>query len=212
MDSRYGAIILCGGESSRMGRDKASLSFGPGETLLTRVVGVLQQVVPSEAMFVVAGRRQHVPPLAGGITLIHESCDGAGPLLALVEGLQRLPPAVDAAFVCGCDAPLLKPAFVECLFKLADATIDAVVPADAERLYPLAAVYSKKCLPALGAAIDDGQRSLHRALRDGRLAIREIQVDQLRDVDPDLESLVNCNTPEEYQRALRCVYPASPAP
>lgn len=208
----HGAIILCGGESSRMGRDKASLPFGPGETLLSRVVGVLQQVVPNEAIVVVAGRRQHVPPLAGGITLIHESIEGEGPLPALAEGLMQLPTGVEAAFVCGCDAPLLRPAFVERLFHLADARVDAVVPTDIERLYPLAAVYAKKCLPALCAAIESGQRSLRRALRGGRLAVREIQIDQLRVVDPELDSLVNCNTPEEYQRALRRIYPTSPAP
>jgi molybdopterin-guanine dinucleotide biosynthesis protein A len=98
------------------------------------------------------------------------------------------------------------------MFQLADATVDAVVPADAERLYPLTAVYAIKCLPALCAASDGGQRSLHRTLHGGRLAVREIQVDQLRDVDAALESLVNCNTPEQYQQALRTIYPAPPAP
>ncbi len=201
-----GAIVLCGGESSRMGRDKASLPFGPHTTLLEHVVSVLRQVVPSGAIVVVAGRWQRVPPLASGVTVIHEAGDGAGPLVALVEGLERLPSGVVAAFACGCDAPLVQPALVQRMLDLADAAVDAAVPADAQRLYPLAAAYSTKCLPRLRLATHDGERSLHGALRAGRLRLRQVPVDELRSVDPELKSLVNCNTPEEYQRVLQAAY------
>ena len=43
---RRGAIILCGGASSRMGRDKAWLPFGPDEVMLQRVVRLVGEVVP----------------------------------------------------------------------------------------------------------------------------------------------------------------------
>lgn len=206
MDDRLptsrGAIVLCGGASSRMGRDKAWLPFGSHGTMLECAVRILGGVAPEQNIVVVAGRRQQVPPLAGEVTVVHERGEGEGPLAALVEGLARLPAGVDMAFVCGCDAPLLRPALIERLLSLAGTDFEAVVPTDAERLYPLAAVYAIRGLPGLRAATASGERSLHRALRGGHLVVREVGVEDLRAVDPELESLVNCNTPEEYAWAL----------
>lgn len=198
----YGAIILCGGESSRMGRDKASLPWGPHTTMLEHVVGILQEVVPTNNILVVAGQRQQVPPLACGGNVVHEQSEGAGPLLALIEGLCHLPAGVPMAFACGCDTPLLKPAFVRRLFALFEDKCDIVVPADAERLYPLAAVYATESLPKLRNAVEAGERSLHRAIRGGYADVREVDLEELRAVDPKLDSLVNCNTCEDYEAAI----------
>jgi molybdopterin-guanine dinucleotide biosynthesis protein A len=183
-----------------MGRDKASLPFG-GETLLARVVRRLGDVLPIANVVVVAGWRQEVPPLAPGAVVVHESQEGAGPLVALVEGLERLAAGAESAFVCGCDAPFLQAALVERLFELL--VRDAVVPRDAERMYPLAAVYRRKCLPRLRAAAAAGERSLHRALEADALAVDAVDIEDLRAVDPELASLVNCNTPGDYEGALR---------
>ncbi len=203
MKLKAGAIILCGGESTRMGRDKAALPFGRHATLLGQMVSILEQVMPRRQILIVAGHEQSRLITPAGVTVIHETKVGRGPLAALVFGLQQLPYGVDAVFVCGCDTPLLKPAFVERIFELGQPTDEAVVPADANRLYPLAAVYRPRCLPRLRSALAEGERSLHRALRRGHLAMREVRVEQLRDVDPGLDSLINCNTPEEYEQALR---------
>jgi molybdopterin-guanine dinucleotide biosynthesis protein A len=203
MKLKAGAIILCGGESVRMGRDKAALPFGRHATLLGQMVSILEQVMPRRQILIVAGHEQSLPIPPDGVTIMSETEAGRGPLAALVFGLQRLPFGVDAAFVCGCDAPLLKPEFVDRLLELGQPTDEAVIPADDNRLYPLAAVYRPKCLPRLRSALAEGERSLHRALRRGHVIMREVRVEHLRDVDPNLDSLVNCNTPEEYEQALR---------
>jgi molybdopterin-guanine dinucleotide biosynthesis protein A len=200
---RCGAVILCGGASARMGRDKAWLPFGPYATLLERAVAILQEVVPTSHIVVMAGYDQDLPPLPAGVRERHDSRKAAaiGPLAALMGGLACQRRHVDAAFACGCDAPLLKPSFVRRMFGLLREHDDAVVPVDAERLYPLAAVYRRTCANKLMTPIFEGERSLHRALR-AHLAVRELPIDQLRTVDEELDSLMNCNTPEEYERAL----------
>jgi molybdopterin-guanine dinucleotide biosynthesis protein A len=139
---------------------------------------------------------------------------GQGPLPALIAGLNQLPEIVEAAFVTGCDAPLLKPALVEWLFKRWAAAQSDVVPeekrfvvvapADGLHLHPLCAVYGAACRVGLAAeAAYSGCRSLRGALNSTAITKLCVPVDELRAVDPELESLINCNTPQEYEAALR---------
>jgi molybdopterin-guanine dinucleotide biosynthesis protein A len=69
-------------------------------------------------------------------------------------------------------------------------------------MYPLTAVYRPSCYKPLLDAFLTGERSLYRVLDTGCLAVRKVNVESLRDVDPQLDSLVNCNTPAEYEHAL----------
>jgi molybdopterin-guanine dinucleotide biosynthesis protein A len=205
MDARYGAIVLCGGESTRMGRDKAWLPWGDA-TMLQHVVSVVARVVPAGNIKVVPGREQTIPPLSSSIGRVIESSRtaGSGPLAALFAGLVVLVGHdVEAAFACAADAPLLKTEFVQRLFELLTEPVDAVVPMDDLHLYPLAAVYRPRCYRAFNDAFRSGERSLVRFLESGRIAARRVPVAELRDVDPQLDSLVNCNTPEDYESALQ---------
>ncbi len=210
MDSRYGAVVLCGGRSSRMGQDKASLPFG-GETLLTRVVRIVSKVVPDHNIVVVADVDQKLPSLPSRVQVIG---NGDGPLPALIAGLGQLPEFVEAAFVTACDAPLLKPAVIERLLRQwaalqAVATpperrFIAVAPADGWRMHPLCAVYGSTCRVGLAAtAAFAGNRSLRGALDSEPMHTLRVPLEELRAIDPELDSLVNCNTPEEYEWALR---------
>jgi molybdopterin-guanine dinucleotide biosynthesis protein A len=207
MDARYGAIVLCGGASTRMGQDKAWLPWGPDATLLQHVVRILQRVVPTDNIAVVGGHDQNLPQLPLGVSIIGDSTKtaGSGPLAGLMAGLVgcQATTKIEAVFAVGCDAPLVAPALVERLFALLANDVDAVVPADHERMYPLAAVYRPSCYKLLLDAYFAGERSLYRVLGSGRFTVRNVAVDALRDVDPALDSLVNCNTQEQYQWALR---------
>jgi molybdenum cofactor guanylyltransferase len=204
MDTRYGAVVLCGGESSRMGRVKAWLPWGPDATMLQHVVGILQKAVPTKNICVASGFEQRVPALPTGVRQVEDLAEtgGTGPLAALMSGLACFDAHVQIAFACSCDAPLLKSEFVDKMLGLLDDGADVVVPTDGERLYPLAAAYHKKCGLPLYQAFCKGERSLHRMLQSGGVRVREVRVDALRSVDPELDSLVNCNTPEEYEWAL----------
>ena len=199
--SRRGALILCGGGSRRMGRDKASLPIGV-ETMLARTMRLVAESVPHEQIVLAAASDQLLPPLPSAATVIRDREADQGPLPALIDGLAALPANVSAALVTSCDAPLLESAFVEALFAAMEVEIDAVVPGDGERLYPLNAVYRPSCIASLRAACDAGQMSLQEALRAPGFRLKELPVEQLRCVDPELRSLLNCITPEEYQAAL----------
>ena len=88
-----GGVILCGGQSKRMGRPKAWLPFGD-ETMLQRVVRILREVV--EPVVVVAAPNQDVPALPAGVEIVHDEVEGKGPLAGLAAGLAALEGKADA--------------------------------------------------------------------------------------------------------------------
>lgn len=203
---RKAAIILCGGKSSRMGRDKATLPFGP-EQMLQRVVRLLGQVVDLDRMIVVAARSQSLPDLPAKVAVVRDIADFRGPLQGLVTGLAALDGRADAAYVTACDVPLLVPAFVQQMFeRLGDDEI--AVPFDGQYHHPLAAVYRTTVLEAAQRLIDS-QRMRPRYLFD-EVRCREIPVDEMRAVDPQLATLQNLNHEADYRTALAAASIAEP--
>src|SRR5262245_46114604 len=90
---RVGGVVLCGGQSSRMGRPKAWLPIG-GETMLGRVVRLLGEVV--SPLVVVAAPGQELPPLPPGVTVVRDPERGRGPLQGLAAGLPALGGTVES--------------------------------------------------------------------------------------------------------------------
>jgi molybdenum cofactor guanylyltransferase len=196
-------IVLCGGESSRMGSPKAWLDFG-GETLLARTVRAV--AAAASPVVVVAAPGQDLPPLPAGVAIVRDAVAGRGPLQGLAAGLAAIAPHAPAAFVSSTDAPFLHPAFIRRLAALLDEDHDAVVPRAGGRLHPLAAVYALAARAAIDAMLVEG--SLRLTLLAGR--VRTIEADEglllagaeLAREDPGLRSLRNVNTPAEYAEAL----------
>jgi molybdopterin-guanine dinucleotide biosynthesis protein A len=194
---RTAGIVLCGGQSRRMGRPKAWLPFA-GELMLPRVVRQLGAAVAP--VVIVAAPGQELPPLPGGVTVVRDEEEGRGPLQGLAAGLAALAGRADAAYLSSCDVPFLRPAFVRRLVDLLGEHA-VCVPRVGEHHHPLAAVYR------LDVAAD-----VRRLLAEGRLRpfflfeavpTRVVGAAELADVDPDLRTLRNLNTPEEYEAALR---------
>src|SRR5947207_9913868 len=104
-----GGIVLCGGQSKRMGRPKAWLPFG-GELMLPRVVRLLGEA--AAPVVVVAAPGQEVPPLPPDVTVVRDEEKGRGPLQGLAAGLDALAGRAEAAYLSSCDVPFLRPAFV----------------------------------------------------------------------------------------------------
>lgn len=195
---RHGAIVLCGGKSSRMGRDKASLPFGP-EMMLQRVVRLLGEAVDVSRMVVVSAEGQTLPSLPVGILFAQDARPERGPLEGLAAGLNAVRDRADAVYVTSCDVPLLVPDFVSRMFDLLEGN-DIVVPRDGEHHHPLSAVYRTGVLPLVQRLLSQ-DRLRPRFLFDEAIT-REVAVDELRDVDPELRTLMNLNRPEDYQQAL----------
>lgn len=193
---RKGGIVLCGGQSSRMGRPKAWLPFA-GQTMLQRVVGALGQVV--HPIVVVAAPEQDVPRLPAEIISARDRQRGRGPLEGLAVGLTALAGQVDAVYASSCDVPFLRPAFIQRLFDLlGERTI--CVPRVRGYEHPLAAVYRVSVLEVVRRLLAEDRR--RPAFLFEEVPTRFVEAEELTDVDPGLQSLRNLNTPEEYEAAL----------
>jgi len=190
-----GGIVLCGGQSTRMGRSKALLPFGP-ETMLQRVVRLLGSVV--QPIVAVAAVDQVLPALPASVIVTRDERGGRGPLEGLRAGLKALPPEIEGAYVTSCDVPLLVPGFVGQMLDFTDGFDIAVMEIDGFA-HPLSAVYCRTTLPYIEDLLaKDRLRPafLFDAVRTRRVTAAEITS------DPDLKTLRNLNTPEDYQRAL----------
>jgi molybdopterin-guanine dinucleotide biosynthesis protein A len=181
-----------------MGQDKATLPFGP-ELMLQRVVRLLSDVIDPRSIVVVAALQQQLPPLPPEVIVTRDHHEGRGPLEGLSAGLQAIPFDVQAAYVTGCDVPLLVPAFVTRIFeRLGD--FEIAVPVEGERLHPLAGVYRSSVKQTADRLLAEDRLRLQDLFDQTRT--RRISVDELRDVDPQLHTLINLNRPEDYQAAL----------
>ncbi len=191
-----GGIVLCGGRSTRMGSPKALLPFG-SETMLQRVVRLLGSVV--SPIVVVAAPDQQLPPLPQGIVITRDERQGRGPLEGLRAGLKALPDPVEAAYVTSCDVPLLVPAFVSRMLELLGDDDVAVIEIDGFT-HPLSAVYRRRTLPYVEGLLAADR--LRPAFLFERVPTRRVQPSEMTSVDPELRTLRNLNTPEEYEEAL----------
>ncbi len=189
-------IILCGGQSQRMGRPKAWLPFG-NELLLPRVVRLLREVVAP--IVVVAAPDQEVPPLPDEVILVRDELEGRGPMQGLAAGLNVLRGRAVAAFLSACDVPFLQPTFVQCVIELlGDHTIG--VPRVGERDHPLAAVYRVDVVDTVVRLLQADRRRMRDLFAE--VPTRVIEAAELADADPAFRSLQNLNTLAEYQAAL----------
>jgi molybdopterin-guanine dinucleotide biosynthesis protein A len=200
-----GGIVLCGGKSTRMGASKALLPFG-SETMLQRVVRLLGSVVTP--IIVVSARSQALPMLPGYARIARDEREGRGPLEGLRAGLAALPESIDAAYITSCDVPLLVPGFVTRMIELLGEHDIAVIEIDGFP-HPLSAVYRKTILPHVRALLA-GDRLRPADLFDA-LKTRRVRPSEVASVDPDLLTLRNLNTPEEYREALKQVTRTPPA-
>jgi molybdopterin-guanine dinucleotide biosynthesis protein A len=196
MAESYGGIVLSGGKSTRMGSSKALLPFGP-ETMLQRVVRLLREVV--SPIVIVAAVGQQLPDLPSDVIVAYDEHEGRGPLEALRAGLKALPHHVDAAYVTSCDVPLLVPKFVRQMLDLVQGYDVAVMEIDGFT-HPLSAVYRRATLPFVEHLLS--QDRLRPAFLFEAVNTRRVRPEEMTAADPDLRTLRNLNTREDYERAL----------
>ena len=192
-----GGIVLCGGKSTRMGTPKATLPFGP-ETMLQRVVRLLGTVV--DPIVAVAAREQVLPELPGDVIVTRDEREARGPLEGLRAGLRALSDSVEMAYVTSCDVPLLVPAFVTRMFELLGDHDIAVMEIDGFP-HPLSAVYRRNTLPQVESLL--AQDKLRPVFLFDALRTRRVLPEEMLSADPELHTLRNLNTREDYIEALR---------
>jgi molybdenum cofactor guanylyltransferase len=198
-----GAVVLCGGKSSRMGSPKAWLDFG-GEPLLVRVVKRIAEV--ASPIVIVAAPGQEVPPLPADITVARDPVSGRGPLQGIAEGLAALEGQARAAFVCSTDVPFIHAALIRRLYALRGREYDIAVPRAQGHYHPLSAIYGIEARVEIAALLAEGRLRPFFVFERMRTLIADeallLAGEELRAVDPALLSLRNVNTQEEYRAAV----------
>ena len=191
-----GAVVLCGGQSSRLGVDKQELVFA-GKTFLETIVAAL---VPVTQRVVLVG---NVDPdrhqLPDSVLIVKDELENKGPLEGIRVGLKALEEDCQYAFVSSCDVPLLTGEVVKFLFAQLDYR-DAIVPTKGDRRYGMTAIYHTRLHAAIHQRI---QQNLLRVcdLTDG-FDVVNLDADTLHVVDPELDTLTNINSAADYLRLL----------
>lgn len=191
------AVVLAGGASRRMGRDKRLLPWGVDadgkpRTLLQSVVDKLAAV--ADDVIVVANDQPDVQ----GARMVPDAILGSGSLGGILSGVEAA--RHDQVFVAAADMPFLSLALVRDLLGRLEGH-DAVVPIVGGRPEPLHAVYGPAVAAAARTQIDRGQLKIALAF-EGLDVVRVPEAD-LRRLDPELRSFRNVNTPEDYAGARR---------
>ena len=201
-----GILILAGGRSVRMGRDKALLPVGETtflEAIVQSAVELSDHVVVSvgQGSDQLYKKRFASNPSFDHINWVKDAVADQGPMGGIAAGLKFLDSLCEFVFVMGCDVPLLKRELVQHLCHVAaESQSAAVTPVKGDRVYGMTAVYRA-----------DAWMAAERLLAQGRLRVSEladelqakrIELADLEQYDDGLESFLNINRPEDYAAFL----------
>jgi len=181
-------VILAGGQSSRMGSNKALLPYRGGrfiESIQRHMSGLFDElllVTNSPGQYALLGCRM-VPDLYPGM----------GALAGLHAGLYHsLTPHI---FAVACDMPYLNDTLIRALLARRHQA-DVVIPESRDGLEPLHAVYGQGCLPAMEQALISGRRRLVSFFPHVR--VHTFASQHVATIDSDFSSFSNINTPADY--------------
>ncbi len=157
----FAAVLLAGGQSRRMGRDKALLPLPDGRLLWQRQLAVLQALGPAE-LFIAGPPRDGFPPAVPCLT---DAVPGRGPLGGIVAALRAMrSPRLVALAV---DLPFMTDSYLRTLLEKDAATTVGIIPMHpADGFYePLVGVYPKPCLHVAEASLHSNDWSLQNFVR-----------------------------------------------
>lgn len=184
-------LVLAGGASRRMGRDKALLELD-GRPLIQIVVERMMTVCTE--VLIVSG---DVAPYTGfGVPVVQDYFPDVGVLGGLHAGLDAA--SHELGLTVGCDMPFLKPEVVRAFAGWAQG-FDVALLRRGEYVEPLHAAYRRTCLPTIERAIRAGKRRIISFFPEVR--VRYVTPEEVRALDPALISFRNVNTPEEWEAA-----------
>lgn len=194
--ARVAGFVLAGGESIRMGRDKALLELS-GEPLLVRAARLVSAAVGSTTVVVgsaAAYPREHLATVKS----VEDDWPGAGPLGGIATALRVS--CAEWNLVVACDLPYLTKEWLDFLVTRArSSSADALLPMNFNGAEPLCAMYHKRCEAALRTALEKGIRKVTDGLV--KLRLERIQPTEWRAFDSDGFLFRNMNSPADYEEA-----------
>lgn len=190
MQNKVTGVVLAGGLSTRMGRDKALLSWGDTDFLHI----VLNKLAPVCAeLIVVSNLPRRLDPAVRVVPDLFLQC---GPLAGIHAGLTAA--ANEYIFVAACDMPFLNTEAAAYMIAAGQA-YDAAVPRVDGRLHPLHGLYRQTCLPVAAAMLEQGRFKVAELLY--QIKLREISETEITRFDRELKTLKNINTEDDYKRS-----------
>lgn len=181
-------VVLAGGKSRRMGMDKAFIPLG-GRTLIKRVTDVLAGIFSEVVIVVCADLNPQYADLPHRI--LKDQISGLGPMGGIETALKSL--SGKGLFVVAADMPFLNPEVIQAILTYSE-DYDLVIPVLSGRLHPLHAFYAPQCLPVVEKAIRHKQLAVHLLSEEVNSYL--FPEAAFRNLDPELHSIVNINTPE----------------
>ena len=185
-------IVLAGGESRRMGRDKAFLLL-EGIPLIEHVLRSLRAVFPRTIIVTNNPSAYALYDAAVVTDAVPKQCPLAGIYTGLLSSTDKY------NFVAACDMPFLNPGLITYMNGLVHG-YDIVVPmVSGKHVEPLHAIYSKKLLPVIAKRLQGDERKIQGIFKEARVRyVTETEIDRY---DPERRSFKNLNTLEEYKEA-----------
>ena len=193
------AIVLAGGQSSRMGRDKALLTNGD-RTLLSQICHVARECA-TQVYIVTPWIEKYQNIVPNNCQLIREKLllpnqKSNSPIIGFVRGLQQV--NTDWVLLLACDLPKLRSSQVKLWYKPLTKVLPeqiALLPRNFKGWEPLCGFYRRSCLPLLETYIAAGGQSFQNFLAQHSNAIAELPIG-------DRSCLFNCNTPEDWRSII----------
>ena len=172
--------ILCGGRSTRMGQDKASLRLS-GRPMVEWVAGSMRDA-GVESIVALGGSSSITLPI------IPDELEQQGPLHVLINAVERL----GDILVCPCDVPLVSARLFRSVLAAGAESEEPVALAESDRLQPLIGLYKKSSAGLLRSGFDRGERGPKMVLKEGDFVV----------VNATSEETQNINTPEELDALI----------
>jgi molybdopterin-guanine dinucleotide biosynthesis protein A len=183
--------IQAGGHSSRMGRDKALVPLG-GRPLIEHQIERLQGL--ADEMIITTNKPDDYAYL--GLHMASDAQPGAGALFGLQTALAAT--RAESVLVVACDMPFLNRALLAFLLEQASLA-DVVIPLRNAEFEPLHAVYARRCLTAIEAALAQQKRRMISFF--DAVEVMPIEAGTWQRFDPQGRSFFNINTPDDLAHA-----------
>ncbi|MFH0811854.1 MAG: molybdenum cofactor guanylyltransferase [Pseudomonadota bacterium] len=185
-------VILCGGESRRMGQNKAFISI-QGERIIDRTVSLFKDLF-DDVLLVTNAPLEY---LDLNVRIVTDLIPKKGSLGGIYTGLFFS--SSPKAFFVGCDMPFLDKKVIRYFLNKADEA-DIVVYRSNQYWEPLHAIYSRKFIKPIERLMQQGELTILKAYK--WMKVREIKKEEVEPIDPGLHSLVNINTPDDLKRMM----------
>lgn len=186
-------IILAGGKSSRMGKNKALLDIG-GERIIDKAVSLFKSLF--KEVILVTNTPEEYAGL--DVKVVPDIFPGKGSLGGIYTGLAYA--SCDYSFIVSCDMPFLKRELIEFLIEL-KGDFDVVVPRLRTGHEPLHAVYSKECLKPIEILIKKDDLRIIGFYP--KVRVKEVSEDEIAPFISEPSPFININTPEDYMAVFK---------